>query len=283
MHDTTAFRWVRRIGLTVLSVVVGLPLFVILSTSIKPLADVQGTFTWLPRHITLTPYRDMWTTIPLGRYLTNSLVVATGSTVLAMLFGVPAAYAIARSRGRGPHAFGLLLLATQGVPGMLFLLPLFLIYAKIGQLTDIKLIGTYPGLIITDLTFALPLTIWLLTTHIAALPVDVEDAARVDGASELAVLVRVVVPIAAPGIGAAGVFAFLTAWGEVLFATILTENRTQTVPVGLQGYANQTTVYWNELTAAALTTSIPLFVAVLLLRRLRWHHLFGASRDRSMR
>jgi multiple sugar transport system permease protein len=269
MHDTSTFRWVRRIGLTVLSVLVGLPLIVVLSTSVTPAAEVQGAFTWLPRHVTLSPYRDMWTTIPLGRYLINSLVVSTCSAALALLVGVPAAYAIARSRRRGPRAFGLLLLATQAVPGMLFLLPLFLVYAKIGRLTGIELIGSYPGLILTDLTFALPVTIWLLSNHIAALPVDIEEAAVVDGATESTVLVRVVLPMATPGIAAAGAFAFLIAWGEVLFATILTDDHTQTVPVGLHGYATQTTVYWNQLMAAAVTTSVPALAAVILLRRLR--------------
>jgi len=281
MHDTTGFRWARRIGLTVLTVIVGLPLFVILTTSIKPLGDVQGAFSWLPHDVTLSPYRDMWTTIPLGRYLTNSLVVSTGATLLALLVGIPVGYALARSRDRAPRAFGLLLLATQAVPGMLFLLPLFLIYAEIGQHTGVELIGSYPGLILTDLAFGLPVTIWLLSTHIAALPVEVEEAARLDGAGTLALLVRVVVPIAAPGIAAAGTFAFLTAWGEVLFATILTDDHTQTLPVGLHEYATQTTVYWNQLTAAALTTSIPVLAAVLLLWRLRWrqvasHHRAGS-------
>jgi len=267
MHDSTTYRWVRRIGLTVLTMIVGLPLFIILSTSIKSLADIQGAFTWLPRHITLSPYRDMWTTIPLRRYLTNSLIVSAVATVLALLVGAPAGYTLARSNIRGPRVFSLLLLATQAVPGTLFLLPLFLIYAKIGQLTGIAVLGSYTGVVLTDLTFALPVTIWLLTTHIAALPADVEDAARIDGASELALLVRVVLPIAAPGIATAGVFAFLTAWGEVLFASILTDDHTATVPVGLHGYATQSTVYWNQLTAAALTTSIPALAAVLLLRR----------------
>ncbi len=278
MYETTAFRWVRRIGLSVLTVIVGLPLYVVLTTSIRPLADLQGSFSWLPRHLTLAPYRDMWTTIPLGRYLTNSLIIATSATVLALLVGIPAGYALARSSG--PRVFGIFLLATQAVPGMLFLLPLFLLYAKLGQLTGIELIGRYPGLILTDLTFALPVTIWLLASHFAALPEDVEDNARLDGAGTVVMLLRVVMPIAAPGIAAAGIFAFLVAWSEVLFASILTADQTQTLPVGLHGYATQTTVYWNQLTAAAVTSSIPALAAVLLLRRLRWRQTLGAQGER---
>ncbi len=267
MPETSAVRWVRRVGLAVLTAVVGLPLFVIVTTSIKPLAEVQDTFAWLPRHVTFAPYRQMWTTIPLGRYLLNSCIVSTSATGLALLLGVPAGYALARSRAVGPRAFGSLLLATQAVPGMLFLLPLFLIYARFGQLTGVQLLGSYPGLIVADLSFGLPVTIWLLSAHFGALPTEVEDAARVDGAGSVVLLTRVVVPIAAPGIAAAGAFAFIVAWSEVLFATILTDDRTATLPVGLHGYATQTTVYWNQLAAAALTTSLPILLAFMRVQR----------------
>lgn len=266
MRESAALRWVRRSVLAGLGVLVGLPLFVLLSTSVTPLADTDGAFSWLPQHITFDPYAQMWTSVPLARYLINSLIVATAVTVVALLVAVPAGYALARSRVRGTRAFGALLLATQAAPGLLFALPLFLLYAEFGRRTGIELLGSYTGLIITDLTFALPLVTWLLAVHIAALPRDVEDAARVDGAGTIRVLVRIVVPLAAPAMAAAGVFAFLLAWGEVLFATILTDERTQTLPVGLHGFVNQNTVYWNQLAAAALTTSAPIVVGFLVIQ-----------------
>lgn len=131
--------------------------------------------------------------------------------------------------------------ATEALPGHLFLVPLFLVYAKIGQLIGIELIGSYPGLILADLTFALSVTIWLLATHFAALPRDVEDAARVDGAGTLGVLPPVVVPIAGPRYRCSRRLHVPHRAGRVLFATVPTDDRTQP-PVGLHGYATQSIV-----------------------------------------
>jgi multiple sugar transport system permease protein len=122
--------------------------------------------------------------------------------------------------------------------------------------------------VVTDLTFALPLATWLLAVHFAVLPREIEQAAQLDGAGTARVLVSIVVPRVKPGIAAAGVFTFLLAWGEILFASILTDDRTATLPVGLLGYASESTAYWNQLTAAALTTSIPVLAGVLVARGL---------------
>jgi multiple sugar transport system permease protein len=267
MRDAASGWWTRRVGLLLLSLFVGLPLFVVLATSLTPLAQIQQGFRWLPRPASVRAYADMWTSIPLARYLVNSLLVSAATTLLALAVGLPAAYVLARSRGRGPRLFGLLLIATQAVPGLLFLLPLFLLYAKIQDATGVELIGSYPGLIVTDLTFALPVAIWTLANSVAAVPPDIEEAARLDGAGTGTVLLRVVLPAIAPGIVACSLFAFLTAWGEVLFATVLTDDATATVPVGLHGYATQSTVYWNQLTAAALTSSLPVLAAVWVVSR----------------
>ncbi|WP_426242797.1 carbohydrate ABC transporter permease [Nocardioides sp. LHG3406-4] len=268
MGETTQLRWLRRVGLAGFAVLVGLPLLVVVTTSLKPLADVDDAFRWLPSRLTLRPYVDMWSTVPLGRYLLNSTVVAGATTLLALMVAVPASYALARSRVRGRRTFILLLVATQAAPGLLFLLPLFVLYAELGDRSGLELIGTYPGLVLTDLTFALPFSIWLLTTHLESLSREVEDAASVDGAGTLGVIRHVVLPTAAPGIAAVGVFAFVLAWSEVLFASILTQGQNQTLPVGLHAYASQSTVYWNQLAAAALATSLPVLLGVLLGRRL---------------
>src|SRR5699024_926887 len=152
-----------------------------------------------------------------------------------------AGYLLARSRSHGVQTGGVLLLATQAMPGMLVLLPVFLIFASIEQLSGVALIGTLPGLILVDLTVALALGIWMVAVHVAGVPGEVIDAARLDGAGTVRVLVRMVVPMAAPGIAATGAFAFLVAWGEVLFASVLTDAATRTLPVGVLGYVTQST------------------------------------------
>ena len=257
----------RAAGLAVLSFVVIFPLYTIVISSIKPLGDVRSSFTWIPSHVTFKPYVDMWHTIPLAHYFVNSLIVSVCATVLSVVVAIFAAYAISRYAFRGRQGFSLTVLATQMFPGILFLLPLFVIFVNLEKSTGITLYGTYPGLIITYLTFALPFSIWMLVGYFNSIPRELEEAAMVDGATPLGALFRVLIPVSLPGIVAVAIFAFITAWGEVLFASVLTTDSTRTLAVGLQGYATQNQVYWNQIMAASLTTSVPIVVGFLLLQR----------------
>src|SRR5882762_1251517 len=156
MHESRAFRVVRTVGLTFLLLFTVLPLYVMLSTSVKPLGDVQSDFRWIPSTITARPFVDIWSTVPLARYFANSVIVAGCASALSVTIAVFAAYAISRYTFRGREIFRMAVLSTQMFPGILFLLPLFLIYVNIGQATGIKLNGNLSGLIITYLTFSLP-------------------------------------------------------------------------------------------------------------------------------
>ncbi|QUX28700.1 carbohydrate ABC transporter permease [Nocardiopsis akebiae] len=267
MRETRGFRWFRRIVLTFLTVFTVLPLYVLVVTSVKPLENVRGMFTWLPDRVTLQPYADMWTTIPLARYLTNSLIVTTTATALALVVAVLAAYPLSRLRFRGRRLFSMTVLSTQMFPGILFLLPLFLIFVRLEDLTGIEFTGSYTGLIITYLTFALPFSIWMLAGYFSAIPEGLEEAAMIDGTSRIGALVRIILPVARPGILAVGVFAFITAWGEVLFASVLTDTETRTLSIGLKLYTSQTDTLWNELLAASVTVSLPVVVAFMLVQR----------------
>jgi multiple sugar transport system permease protein len=267
MLETPGFRWFRRVGLTFLTVITFLPLYVIVSSSVKPLIDVQDVFKWIPSRVTLAPYRDMWTTIPLAKYLANSLIVSVTSTVLALVVAVFAGYALARFRFRGSSTFSFVVLSTQMFPGILFLLPLFLVFVQIQTLFGIKLTGSIAGLVITYLTFSLPFSIWMLVGYFNSLPAELEEAALVDGTGRLGALFRIVLPVARPGIIAVGVFAFITAWSEVLFASVLTNTNTRTLPVGLQAYATESGVYWDQLMAASVVVSIPVLVGFLSVQR----------------
>jgi len=149
----------------------------------------------------------------------------------------------------------------------LFLLPLYLIYVNIGQVIGITLYGSYLGLIITYLTFALPFAVWMLAGFFSSIPRDIEQAALVDGASHWGALFRVVLPVARPGIVAVSVFAFMTAWGEVLFASVLTTTSTRTLGIGLQEYATQSNTDWNQLMAASVVVSVPVVIGFLALQR----------------
>ncbi|MEU0391612.1 carbohydrate ABC transporter permease [Streptomyces sp. NPDC006208] len=262
-----SFLWTRRVILTFLTAFALLPVYVMVSTSLKPLQDVSGTFQWVPSGLTLRPYVDIWDTVPLARYFVNSLIVAGSATVLSVVIAVFAAYAVSRYRFRGKRVFTVTVLSTQMFPGILFLLPLFLIFVNIGNSTGVALYGSRGGLILTYLTFSLPFSIWMLIGYFDSIPKDLDEAAMVDGCGPLRALFKVVVPAAVPGIVAVSVYAFMTAWGEVLFASVMTNDTTRTLAIGLRGYATQNDVYWNQVMAASLVVSVPVVAGFLLLQR----------------
>ncbi|MFB7947458.1 carbohydrate ABC transporter permease [Kitasatospora phosalacinea] len=267
INPPASFRWLRRVVLLVLAVFTLTPVAVMLSSSLKPLQDVQGPWRWMPSHLTIRPYIDIWTTVPLAKYFTNSLIVAGSATALSVLIALLAGYAVSRYRFRGKKIFTITVLSTQMFPGILFLLPLFLIFVNIGNSTGIALYGSRGGLILTYLTFSLPFSIWMLAGYLDSIPRDLDEAAAVDGCGPIRTLVQIIVPAALPGIIAVAVYAFMTAWGEVLFASVMTNDQTRTLAVGLQGYATQTDVYWNQVMAASLVVSLPVVAGFLLLQR----------------
>jgi len=267
MAAPRSFVWSRRVFLTLLTGFVAVPVWVMVSSSLKPLQDVSGEFRWLPAEVTLRPYVDIWSTVPLGRYFVNSLIVAGAATVCSVVIAVFAAYAVSRYEFRGKRVFTVTVLSTQMFPGILFLLPLFLLYVNIGNATGVALFGSRGGLILTYLTFSLPFSIWMLIGYFASVPRELDEAALVDGCGPLGALLRVVVPAAVPGIVAVTVYAFMTAWSEVLFASVMTNDTTRTLAVGLQAYSTQNEVYWNQIMAASLVVSVPVVAGFLLLQR----------------
>ncbi|MDR3033336.1 MAG: carbohydrate ABC transporter permease, partial [Kitasatospora sp.] len=220
INPPASFRWLRRVVLLVLAVFTLTPVAVMLSSSLKPLRDVQGPWRWIPSELTFRPYIDIWKTVPLAKYFTNSLIVAGSATALSVLIALLAGYAVSRYRFRGKKIFTITVLSTQMFPGILFLLPLFLIFVNIGNSTGIALYGSRGGLILTYLTFSLPFSIWMLAGYLDSIPRDLDEAAAVDGCGPIRTLVQIIVPAALPGIIAVAVYAFMTAWGEVLFASV---------------------------------------------------------------
>jgi len=250
-------------GLAILSFVTIFPLYTVVVSSLKPLGDVRGEFHWIPTTLTLQPYVDIWKTIPLAHYFVNSLIVAVAATVCSVTLAIFAAYAISRYRFRGRTVFNITVLSTQMFPGILFLLPLFVIFVNIERSFGITLYGTYLGLIITYLTFSLPFSIWMLVGYFNSIPRELEEAAMTEGATPLQALFKILIPVSMPGIAAVAIYAFITAWGEVLFASVLTTDDTRTLAIGLRNYSSQTNVYWNQLMAASIVVSAPVVLAFL--------------------
>ena len=268
MREAVSFRIFRWVTVTVLVIFTAVPLYVMVTTSLKPLGDVQGDFHWWPSHATLRPFVDIWSTVPLARYFLNSLIVCVSSTVFSVIVAIFAAYAVSRFRFRGRGVFTGTVLSTQMFPGILFLLPLFLIFVNIDNSLGINaLYQTRFGLILTYLTFTLPFSIWMLASYLDGIPRELDEAAKVDGTGNLGALLRIVLPAARPGVVAVAVYAFMTAWGEILFASVMTNDSTKTLSIGLQYYSTQINVYWNQVMAASLVVSVPVVVGFLLLQR----------------
>lgn len=267
MRDPQWVRAIRFLVLFVLTVFTVVPLYVMVVSSVKPLADVQGLFTFWPSVITFEPFVEMWRTVPLAQYFANSLWISVGASVLSVLIAIVAAYALSRYRFRGRTGFLSVVLSTQMFPGILFLLPLYLIYVNIDRTTGIHLFGSRAGLVFTYLTFSLPFAIWLLVGYFDSIPRELDEAALVDGSSPFGALLRVVLPAALPGVAAVTIYAFMTSWTEVLFASVLTTTDTRTLAVGLRGYATLSNVYWNQVMAASVVVSLPVVVGFLVLQK----------------
>lgn len=268
MREPMSFRVFRWVVVVVLGLFTIVPLYAMLTSAIKPLGDVQGAFHWWPAHPTFAPFVQIWSTVPLARYFVNSLIVCTVSTVFSVIIAIFAGYAVSRYRFSGRRVFTGAVLSTQMFPGILFLLPLFLIFTNIDKTLGFTLLyQTRLGLIITYLTFSLPFSIWMLASYLDGIPRDLDEAARIDGTTTMGALFRVVLPAARPGVIAVAVYAFMTAWGEVLFASQMTNDSTKTLSIGLQNYSTAINVYWNQVMAASLVVSVPVVVGFLLLQK----------------
>ncbi len=267
MRETSGSKVFRVIVVSLLTVFTVIPIYVMATSAMKPLSDVQGAFTWWPTTVTFAPFIDMWKTVPLASYFVNSVIVAGAATILSLIIAVFAAYAISRYRFMGRSVFSTTILSTQMFPGVLFLLPLFLIFVNINSAVGIQLVGTRAGLVVTYLTFSLPFAIWMLAGYFDGIPRDLDEAAKVDGCGPMGALWRVVLPAARPGLVAVAIYSFMTSWGEVLFASVMTTDANRTLAVGLQLYSTQTNVYWNQIMAASLVVSVPIVVGFLLLQR----------------
>lgn len=209
----------------------------------------------------LDSYRKVLFENPFGTYFVNSLVVAAGTTVGAMVLGCLAAYGFSRFAFRGAGAVKFLILLTRMIPRIALIVPYFLMMLRLGML------DTHAGLILAYISFALPFTVWLMIGFFDEVPRDVEEAAFVDGCSRLRAFRDVVLPLAAPGLVVTGIFAFLLSWNEFLFALILSGVHSKTLPVVIAGFNTDVGPLYNVMSAAATLVMVPTVILTLVLQR----------------
>lgn len=212
---------------------------------------------WLFRP-TLANYAKVFSDNAFLRYVLNSMIVAAGATGLALLLGIPAAYALARWRRT---AMGVVLLAARMAPGIAFLIPMFV------ACLELHLVGSYASLIASHLIFTLPLAVWMMVGFIEAVPIEIEQAATIDGCSLLGTLWRIVVPLTRQGIAATAILAFIASWNNFLFALVLSNDTTKTLPVAVLAYIGYNSIEWGALMAAASIITVPVLALALCVQR----------------
>lgn len=234
------------------------PFYWMVITAFKPdselySASVSPLLAW---HPTLDQFDRLFTNTPFFNWAKNSLIVSFLSTSIAILFGVPAGYAMARLRFRGAQVISTAIFATYLVPATLLFIPMYQVVDTLGLLdTRWALVLVYP-------TFLTPFITWLMSGYFKSIPAELEDSARVDGTSRFGAMFRIAIPLATPGIVSAGIFAFTASWNEFLYSlTLVTDNDQRTLPLGIVAALVNFDAYpWGQLMAGALLGSIPIAI-----------------------
>ena len=239
-----------------------LPYFWQLRTSFTPDSELLATDRVLPARPTLVHYGAVAERSVMPRALGNSLGVASLTTLLALVLGVPAAYAIARLPVPGKGLLLLVVIASTAFPQIATVSPLYLLLRALG------LRDTWTALVLANTSFALPLLVWLLAGFIREIPIELDEAAFLDGAGRPTVLRRVILPLIAPGVASAALLTFLAAWNEFLFAfTFTASEASRTVPVALALFPGVFEIPWGDIAAASILASLPPVLIVIVLQR----------------
>ncbi|MBU0671498.1 MAG: carbohydrate ABC transporter permease [Candidatus Margulisbacteria bacterium] len=212
-------------------------------------------------------YIDMWKNVNFGLYLKNSIIICGFTMVFAMIFATFAAYALSRFRFPGSDLFSNAILATQMIPMIMYLIPIYIMFVRFTMMSGIPVKGTYPGLILIYSAWFLPFSIWILRGFFASIPRELEEAARIDGCSRFQVFWHVALPLARPGIIATGIYIFLQAWDELMFAWVLTNGDTMTIPVGIRLFVGNYQNRFDLMMAAAVVATLPVVVLFFMLQR----------------
>ncbi len=255
---------VRYIGVVLVVFVSLAPLYWTIVTSVKGGLELNQTPpTLFPHSFGLDNYITDLSLSTFTRDLLNSTIIAVVTTLLALVIGILCAYAVARMQFRGKGFVLGVTLSVQMIPLIAIVGPLYTLFTG-----PIPIYNTYTALIIPNLVLSLPITVWFMTSFFRDLPPDLEESARVDGASRLRALWEVIVPLTAPGVFASAILSFISVWNDFLFGlTLTTDENAQPITVGITRFNGEHTIPWGEIAAAAVIVTIPLAIVVLILQR----------------
>lgn len=263
----------KRTGLPLPIIIIGAILILLIClfpflwmgvSSIKTLPELYTVPPiWWPKTPTLGNYYKVLFESNIPRYFLNSVVISVGSTGLALLLAIFASYGFARFDFRGKPLLQSFVLVGQLLPTAAIIVPLFITLRVLG------LVNTYWGLILVYMIITLPLSVWMLTSYFKAIPVELEEAAIIDGASRLGILFRITLPLSTPGIVAVVVYAFVTTWNEFVFALCFaTDSSVKTLPIGLAEFSTEFNTDWGAVMAASVVMTLPIALLFFSMQRL---------------
>ncbi|MHB8134361.1 MAG: carbohydrate ABC transporter permease [Anaerolineaceae bacterium] len=257
---------IEKIVLIALSVIAiiffMMPIYWLITTSLKFGRDAfLLPPQWLVFDATLKNFREVLSVDKTFMYIKNSLIITSGTTVLSLILGVPAGYALARSKSRlvGNSSYFFLLL--QMIPPTAMLIPFYLI------MRDLHLIGSYTSVILLDTIFDASFVVWMMRSYFADVPKEMEEAALVDGASQLSAFFKVAIPLSIPGIIASALYTIIYSWNDFLFALMLTSPKTKTIPLGILASFSSVEISWGKMAVMSIFAIIPAILISLFLNR----------------
>ena len=258
-----ALKWAGNALLVVMLVWTLVPFYWMLVTSLKKDKEIYGfEATLVPRQPTLQNYVRLFDKTPFVKYLRNSTIVAVGNTVASLIFATLGAYALARLRFPGRAVIARGLVFTYLVPPALLFIPLFAV------MSALNLVDTHHGLILSYLSFSVPFCTWLLMGYFRSVPVELEEAALVDGCSRLGSLVRVILPMSLPALAVVAFFSFTQSWNEFLYANVFVNSvEVRTVTTGLTLFIVEDVFFWGPMMGASFLSALPPLLLYLIFQR----------------
>ncbi len=234
-----------------------------IGTSLKPPQDLwKIPPQWIPSQFYLGNFIGIFTKRHFLTYLQNSFIIACSTTVISVFISSFAAYSLARLKFKGKVLILSLVLSISMFPGIAIVSPLFLFLKKL------SLLNTYWGLILTYTTFTIPLSLWSLNAFFKQIPFEMEESAKIDGATPLQTFFRIIFPLATPGMFTSAILTFITAWNEFLYALVFnTQDAMKTVPVGIATFPGEYELPWGDIAAASVVVTIPLIIMVLIFQK----------------
>ena len=251
--------------LMIASLIAAFPVVRVLSIALRPTnALLEREFRLIPEHATLDSFGHVINGTSLPQWLFNSLIITVGTSLVGLVFAATSAYAFSRYKFPGRGIGLTALLATQLIPATMLLVPIFILAVQL------DLTGTYRGLVIAYSVTSVPFSIWILKGYYDTVPIELEEAARIDGASQLGAFWRILLPLSAPALAIVFLFNFLAAWNEFVLARVLIGSTTElfTWPLGILRFQAQFQTQWGDLAAASILVSIP--IVALFLYSSKW-------------